>query len=117
VPELLMPVNTNGSPQSAVWHVGLSGPTLVHDVKSGNLQVSDLYVGLADVTQHGLAQFVAPVSQPTGTTLRWSPPPQPGEQFDAYNERIGANINSTTILRRSDTPLQFEATSTAGGTQ
>lgn len=109
VPELVMPVNTSGPPQAASWHITLAAPALLHGLQSGAVSATELYVGLADVTKNGVAQFVAAKDQPSGTTFRWVGPIQPNETWTAYEARAKTLINTTAIARRPDTPLQFDA--------
>jgi hypothetical protein len=54
-------------------------------------------------------QFVAAPSQDAQVSLRWSPAPRQGEMADAYAARMDAELATTTIVRRSDTPTSFES--------
>ena len=113
VPELVMPVNTNGPPQGARWHVSLDGPANLRGVNLGAVSVSDVFVGALHVTRQGLAQFVAQPTQPTSVDVLWRPLPNAGETVTAYHQR--GNAVSAKIPRRVDTPISFDAVTKPAG--
>ena len=117
VPELVMQPNLNGPPQLAHWHISLDGPASVQGLRSGAVNTSELYIGLLQSHHEGLAQFIVPsgTAQPASLPVRWSPPMEPGERWDAYANRIKSQIFTSDVPRRTDTPVQFDAVSSVGG--
>jgi hypothetical protein len=109
VPELVMPVNTDGPPQAARWRLTLESPANVRTAALGALSTRELFVGLRSVTSRGLVHFVASPAQDAGVKLRWSPGPNPGESVTAYAARMDAELATTAVLRRADTPTRFES--------
>jgi hypothetical protein len=109
VPELVMPVNTDGPPQAARWRLKLESAAQVRSAARGGLATSELFVGLRDVTSHALVQYVAAASQDSEVQLRWSPAPKPGELARDYAVRMDAELATTAVLRRPDVPTRFES--------
>ena len=109
VPELVMPVNTDGPPQAARWRLTLESAAHVRSVSLGDVSTRELFVGVRNVTSRSLVQFVAAPSQDADVSLRWSPAPKPGEMASTYAARVDAELATTVFVRRADTPTRFES--------
>ncbi len=81
----------------------------------GATNVTDLYVGPLHVTREGLTPFIAQGTQPATISFGWRAPPQMGENFTAYRQRVGDATTPVTAPRRTDTPLLFDTVAATGG--
>jgi len=111
VPELITPLQTDGPPQLARWHLTLEGPATVH-ARSGVRTVNDVFVSPTHVGGTGIATSAAVSNQPADVALDWSPVPSIGETSASYAAR--ATVRTVKLARRADTPARVESISTSG---
>lgn len=113
-PDLVMPVNTDGPPQAARWHMSLK-TQVAFKAAADTITTKEVYVGLAGLGASVLRTSVATRVQPDAVDVPWLPPPNIGELADAYVARMSGSHQVARILRRSDTPLRFETASLRNG--
>lgn len=111
IPELITPLQSDGPPQLARWHLTLEGPstvttsTRVHTVR--DVFVSPTHVGGTDIVTS-----VAAPAQPASVEMNWSPVPVIGESNVSYVAR--AIMQTVRVARRADTPARVEPILTSG---
>ena len=114
VPELVMPPNTEGLPQEARWHMVLEAPA-AFQTASGNVVGRDVFVSVPRLGTSKLVTMVASATQPSAINVTWTPLPKLGEPGESYVARARAQVESTPVVRRADTPIHLVPTSMVGG--
>jgi hypothetical protein len=110
IPQLVMAAKTDGPPQAARWRLPLEMNGLVHGLRSGDVAVSELFVGSPDVRRDSYAVFIAAKDQPPTFDFPWIPLPEQGEARAQYNRRIASETHFAKVRRLAGTPTKFELT-------
>jgi hypothetical protein len=111
VPDLITPLPRDGPPQLARWHITLEAGAMIH-TNHGSRVANEIFVGPKLVGGRDVATLVAAPDQPTVINLLWSPVPRIGEPHSANAAR--ATVQTTKIMRRTDTPISVEPVSAWG---
>jgi hypothetical protein len=115
IPELIMPLNTRGAPQSARWHVRLNEPVSLQSVSSSAVTATELFIGPISVDQPALVAFVRAARQTPNVAVRWSPAPLPSEGGSKYFQRIQNQLTTSGLTIRQDVAVDFDAVTHIGG--
>jgi len=106
LPELVLPVNTDGPPQAARWHLTLARPSLFRRV-TDSVSTTDVFVGLSRTKLESFHVSVGAQAQ-ADFEAHWAPAPNVGESGAAYFARANAPMRVTHIVRQPRLPTRFE---------
>lgn len=107
VPELVMPLNTVGMPQSARWRLRLERSVAVRTDKTLG-ETDELYVLPTNARAGALNAAVASRDQPTSIAIEWWKLASVGEAGEPYLERSAKSRTETFVPRRLDTAVRFD---------
>lgn len=105
VPELVLPLKTQGLPQNAAWRLTLDRPTRVR-TPSGNR--SSIYAVVARPETGGTGVFVPAAEQPAVVEMQWWVLPRIGQVAKEYRIPDRSQMRLARLALRSDTPTRLE---------